>query len=87
MTAPNEFWICLHRVSVAYAAEGATPDERLANIMSQFRQMPAIARRELLADFALIARNLPDLYAASVTVHNEADPHGEDRRARREDVA
>lgn len=81
MKTPNEFWLCLHQFADAYGAEGDTSRQRAENILEQFRHMPTIARRELLADFALIAVNLTDLYRGSVAVHNEAELHAKPVKA------
>lgn len=73
MVAANEFWLALHQFAGAYGREGETPDERFKNALIQFRKMPSIARRELLADFALLAGNIPELYTACNAAHHEAD--------------
>jgi hypothetical protein len=73
MKAPNEFWLDLHALSSAYAAEGATPQERADEILAQFVKMPAIARRELLEDFWPLANYLPELYGRVLAAHRSAE--------------
>jgi hypothetical protein len=41
--------------------------------MEQFSQMPAIDRRELLADFALVAVNFQDIYVACIAAQRELE--------------
>jgi hypothetical protein len=79
MKAPNEFWLELHALSSAYAAEGATAQERAEEILSQFGMMPAVARRELLEDFWPLANHLPELYTLALAVHRstESQPSAE----------
>ena len=62
MVPPNEFWLQLHRLSEAYQAEGLTEDDRVENIVEQFRNMPHLARRALMSDLATIALSAPGLY-------------------------
>jgi hypothetical protein len=62
MRPPNEFWICLHRLSQAYEAEGHRPDERAENIALQFSAMPPIAQRQVLSEVAELATALTELY-------------------------
>ena len=80
MNGPNEFWLSLHRVSTAYRDEGTSGQERFNNVVAQFRQMPAIARRELLADFALVAGNFHDLYVACVAAHRDDEREPDAKR-------
>jgi len=77
MYGPNEFWLALHRVVVAYRDEGLARDERFQRILEQLSRMPNIARRELLTDFALIARDLPELYAATLALQRQMERIGE----------
>jgi hypothetical protein len=81
MVSPNEFWLHLHALSESYLAEGMTADERFDNIVSQFRDMPAIAQRELLGPLVQLAGVLPDLYPPIVGAVNETESAN---RARRE---
>jgi hypothetical protein len=76
MTAPNEFWLNLHRLAESYQSEGLTPDERVKSILSQFKSMPPIAQRELLRDLACVIVHCPDLYPVVSTELNgtEASP-------------
>lgn len=73
MKSPNEFWLALHALSSAYAAEGATAQERADEILAQFVMMPAIARRELLEDFWPLANHLPELYSRALAAHRSAE--------------
>ena len=73
MISPNEFWLEVHRLAVAYDCEGLSPGERTANILQQFREMPRAARREVLGDLLQIINHCPNLYALAVTQSNEAD--------------
>ena len=66
MVPPNEFWLQLHRLAEAYQAEGLTGDERTENILEQFREMPYVARRALIADLATVALSTPDLYPLAI---------------------
>jgi len=69
----NEFWLALHNLIEAYDAEGLTADERSANIIDQFRQMPRVVQRQVLDDLRRVAQGLPDLYPVAVAVANEAE--------------
>jgi hypothetical protein len=80
VTAPNEFWLCLHRLAEAYEAEGLNADERAESILSELRGMPHVARREILNDFRLLASNFPDLFALSVAAAREADERSKTTR-------
>jgi len=74
---PNEFWLALHRLADAYDAEGLTTDERATNIVEQFMEMPAIARRHVHSDLLRIAVYIPDLaplIAAAETKVAEQQP-------------
>jgi len=73
MYGAHEFWLALHRVVAAYRDEGLTTDDRLESILEQFSQMPAIARRELLADFAQVAVNFQDIYVACVASQRQIE--------------
>jgi hypothetical protein len=72
VVSPNEFWLDLHQLATSYSREGLTPEERLANIIDQFRAMPPIAQQELLGDLLRLANNLPDIQIAAVHLANEA---------------
>jgi hypothetical protein len=71
MSSATEFWLNTHQLSAAYSREGLTPDERLQNIIDQFREMPPIAQRELLDDIGRLVAHLPDVYTLAVTVAND----------------
>jgi len=73
VVSPNEFWLQLHRLAVAYDAEGLTAQERAENIVEQLRDMPHIARRAVLADLLQVAVNIPDLYPLATAAANETD--------------
>jgi hypothetical protein len=73
MKTPNEFWLCLHRLTDAYDSEGLTSDERANSILNQFRAMPGIAQRQVLADLVRLVTNLPDLYPLVIAEANESD--------------
>jgi hypothetical protein len=73
MIAPNEFWLQLHRLAEAYDAEGLTRQERTENILAQFRNMPHVARRAIIADLMQVAVNIPDLYPLVVAAAIKAE--------------
>jgi hypothetical protein len=60
--SPNEFWLNLHRLAEAYDAEGQTPQQRAENIVAQFRDMPLVAQREVLAELVNITLHIPEVY-------------------------
>ena len=65
----------LHRLAEAYQSEGLTEDERTGNILEQFRNMPYLARRALIADLATVALSTPDLYPLAIAANgSEAKP-------------
>ncbi len=70
---PNEFWLNLHRLAEAYDAEGLNTDERAANILDQFRQMPPTAQRHVLREMRQLVLAIPDLYPLVVAAANEAE--------------
>jgi len=72
-SSPNEFWLNLHQLAEAYEAEGLNTEERIENILAEFRQMPSIARRSILEDFRQLASNFPDLFALSVAADHQAE--------------
>src|SRR5207244_1927443 len=74
MKSPNEFWLCVHRLSEAYEAEGLTPDERAENIVDQFRQMPVIAQRHVINELVQLTAHLPDLYPVVVGAMHKQEP-------------
>jgi len=76
VTAPNEFWLCLHRLAEAYDSEGLTAEERAENIAAQFLEMPAIARRPVHSDLLRVAVYVPDL--APIIAAAEADANKND---------
>ena len=63
----NEFWLCLHHLAEAYRREGLTPADRSDKIVELYARMPPVARREVLADLALVAHNMSDVYVAVVS--------------------
>jgi len=69
----NEFWLLLHRLSAAYAAEGDTAQERAESIMGDFGQMSPTVRRQLLADFDRLAKHFNDLHVMAVASVNAAE--------------
>jgi hypothetical protein len=71
--APDEFWLCLHRLAEAYEAEGLNTDERIEYLLARFSEMPHIARRELLIDFRQLANGFPDLFALAVVADRQAN--------------
>lgn len=76
MTAPNEFWLALHRLAEAYDAEGLTTDERTTNIVEQFMEMPAISRRQIHSDLLRIAVHVPDLAPLIAAAETKARDQG-----------
>ena len=87
MVSPNEFWLNLHRLSVAYDAEGSTIKERTANICGQFEQMPPVAQQEVLEELRRLAVHLPELYPVIAAAAHDGCPARQDTVERREDVA
>jgi len=73
MNTPNEFWLEVHRLSAAYAAEGLTSEERADNIVEQFRRMPRIARQETLNELVNIITHCPDIYTIAMAARNTAE--------------
>jgi hypothetical protein len=71
MKTPNEFWLCVHRLAEAISSEGAASDERMKNIIDEFRGMPAISQREVLADLLQLAVHCPELYTQVAPLVNE----------------
>jgi len=71
MITPNEFWLTLHNLSEAYEAEGLTPDERLVNIMKQFRRMPPTVQRSLIVELQHLAQHTNDLFVAARSIASE----------------
>lgn len=71
MSAPKDFWLCLREFATCYEAAGLTTDERIANIVEQFRGLPHIAQRELLDDLYRIVMDSPDIYTLARTAANE----------------
>jgi hypothetical protein len=64
--APNEFWLHLHLLAEAYAAEGTSAEARAANIVAQLENMPRPTQRVLLADLVQLVTHCPDLYSLAV---------------------
>jgi len=87
MVSPNEFWLNLHRLSVAFDAEGATNKERAANICRQFEQMPPVAQQEVLDELRRLAIHLPELYPVIAAAAHAGNPARPDSAQRRDDVA
>jgi hypothetical protein len=82
MIAPNEFWLYLHRLAEAYEAEGFNTEDRAANIVSQFLDMPPVAQRHVLSDLVLVATTIPNLYPHVMDASNQAE--SERRQAQRD---
>ena len=61
---PNEFWLSLHTLTVAYEREGMTPDERAENITDQFHRMPPVVRQHVKAELDQMAVELSNLAIA-----------------------
>ena len=80
MVPPNEFWLKLHGLAESYDSEGLTADERAKNISDQFREMPLLAQREVLADLLRVVTHCPDLYAIIVAIASEAESEALNRR-------
>ena len=69
----NEFWLLLHRLSVAYAAEGDTSHEQAESIMRDFELMSPTVRRQLVADFDRLARPFDELREMAIASVNAAE--------------
>lgn len=61
MRSPNEFWIVLHELAAATAAEGSTRDERKESILQTFQEMPPVAQQEVFRELVEMARFLPEV--------------------------
>ena len=82
MISPNEFWLYLHRLAEAYEAEGLNTEDRAANIISQFLDMPPVAQRHVMSDLVLVATQIPELYPRVMDAADQAE--SERREAQRE---
>ena len=87
MVSPNEFWLNLHRLHVAYESEGATIKERAANICRQFEQMPPVAQQEVLDELRRLAIHLPQLYPLMAAAAHTGSTACQEAAERRDDVA
>src|SRR5262245_7785445 len=66
MIPPNEFWLQLHHLALAYESEGRDDGERAQNIIEQFQKLPALARRTVLNELAVVALSIPELYSSII---------------------
>jgi hypothetical protein len=73
MRTPNEFWLALHALAEAYTMEGRTSEERVANIVAEFRDLPPAVRRSVLAELGHFASHASDLYVATLLAAGEED--------------
>jgi hypothetical protein len=73
MRTPNEFWLALHALAQAYHMEGSTSEERLENIVEEFRELPPAVRRSVLGELGQIAAHASDLYVATLLAAGERD--------------
>ena len=64
MKSPNEFWLCLHDLGRAVRSEGQTGEEQMVNVLDTFRDMPALAQREVILDLSELLAFLPEVYGA-----------------------
>jgi hypothetical protein len=71
----------------AYEAEGATPDERIENVVRQFERMPPIAQRQVLADLLRLTIHIPELYPIVVSAAQAGQEGSRRPRDSQEDVA
>jgi hypothetical protein len=83
MQPPNEFWLRLHELSLAYEGEGRDPDQRNENIVKEFQEMPLVAQHEVLDDLVRIVANLPAIYPAVVAAAQENEAREKARQTRR----
>jgi hypothetical protein len=58
---PNEFWIALHELAMATAAEGANGEERKQSILQTFQEMPPVAQQEVYFELVELTRFLPEV--------------------------
>src|SRR5688572_18613398 len=72
MRTPNEFWIALHDLAQAVAAEGKSAAERKRNIVQSFQEMPPVAQREVAAELAQLMILLPEVYVNLAPASAEA---------------
>jgi hypothetical protein len=71
----------MHQLAATYSCEGQTPEQRLDNVVAQFRSMPLIAQREVLADMVRLVSHLPDVHGAAVAAANEKVDQPRESRA------
>jgi hypothetical protein len=73
---PNEFWLALHELSQALAAEGKDDVERMANIARTFELMPEPVQREVLTYVVRTASFLQDLYPIALVKAQDGELPG-----------
>ena len=65
MADADDFWMLLARTADSYDDGGVTPGERAARALRRFREMPAVAKREMLQVLRSMSYNLADLYTVA----------------------
>jgi len=76
----SQFWNLVHQISEAQGKTGQTADERTRALLAAFGELPPTLKWELLADVMHLSMDLPDLYAAMMSVANIREQQGEDRK-------
>ena len=78
-STPHEFWLALHALAEAYDAEGLTSQERVENIMAEFRKLPPTIRRSLVAESWRVAVGVSDIATIAHVTALELDATEESR--------
>ena len=68
MTQQTDFWLQLHQLAAAYKAMGATPDERTAALVQQFKAKAPAAQREAADQLLSMASALGNLYGRTAGI-------------------
>jgi hypothetical protein len=66
MAEQRDFWLQLHQLAVAYKALAATPDERMAALIAQFKGKSPAAQSEAAEQMLMLAAALGNLYGRTV---------------------
>ena len=71
MPSRNRFWLSVHQLAQDFLEEGSTASQQTSAVIEEFRGMPPIAQRELLADLAPLALHLSAIYTTARAIHSE----------------
>src|SRR5262245_5711014 len=77
MIPPNEFWLQLHHLALAYENEGSNDEQRGQNIIKQFQNLPPSARQAVLSELTVVAVSIRDLYSSIVATNGNHSPQDE----------